>query len=62
MYDLLDPESERGRVYRSLVSHPGAPAGALAARTGLSESTVRQLLKELAAEDMVMTVGQEPGA
>ncbi|MFH9229887.1 response regulator transcription factor [Streptomyces lydicus] len=60
MYDVLDPDSERGRIYRSLVSHPGAPAGALAASTGLSEHAVRKLLAELAAHDVVVTVDQEP--
>lgn len=55
--DVLDPDSDRGRVYRSLVGHPRESAGRLADRAGLSEAVVRAVLKELAAEDIVMTTG-----
>ncbi|MFD0381697.1 TrmB family transcriptional regulator [Streptomyces stramineus] len=55
MHDVLDPDSDRGRVYRSLVGHPREPVGRLAARAGLSETAVRAVLKELAAADIVTT-------
>ncbi|MFH8553781.1 hypothetical protein ACH4FE_09210 [Streptomyces celluloflavus] len=57
MRDVLDPDSDRGRVYRSLVGHPRESAGRLADRAGLSEAVVRAVLKELATEDIVMTTG-----
>ncbi|MEZ0091917.1 LuxR C-terminal-related transcriptional regulator [Streptacidiphilus sp. EB129] len=56
MHDVLDPASDRGRVYRTLVAHPGAPAGELAALTGLSEATVQAVLADLRAERIVVTV------
>ncbi|MFI9721962.1 LuxR C-terminal-related transcriptional regulator [Streptomyces sp. NPDC052396] len=59
MHDVLDPDSTRGRVYRLLVSHPGAPAGLLATRAGLSEAVVLAVLEELAAEDIAVTAGPE---
>ncbi|MFF2964782.1 hypothetical protein ACFVT1_39255 [Streptomyces sp. NPDC057963] len=55
MRDVLDPDTDRGRVYRSLVGHPREPLGRLAARTGLCETVVRAVVKELAAEGIVMT-------
>ncbi|MFH8349877.1 LuxR C-terminal-related transcriptional regulator [Streptomyces sp. NPDC018045] len=60
MHDVLDPDSDRGRVYRSLVGHPHESAGRLAARVGLSEAAVQAVLKELAAEDIVVPTA--PGA
>ncbi|MFE7113874.1 response regulator transcription factor [Streptomyces sp. NPDC057654] len=54
MHDVLDPGSDRGRVYRSLVGHPREPVGRLAARTGLSEAVARAVLGELAAQDIVI--------
>ncbi|MEV8553754.1 LuxR C-terminal-related transcriptional regulator [Streptomyces glaucescens] len=57
MHDVLDPGSDRGRVYRSLVRHPHESAGRLAARTGLDEAAVRAVLHELAAADIVVTTG-----
>ncbi|GAA0349212.1 hypothetical protein [Streptomyces blastmyceticus] len=61
MYDVLDPDSDRGRVYRALVGHPREPVGLLAARAGLSESVVRVVLKELVAEDIVVTTDHGAG-
>ncbi|MBB4895946.1 DNA-binding CsgD family transcriptional regulator [Streptomyces olivoverticillatus] len=61
MHDVLDPDSDRGRVYRSLVGHPGEPVGRLAARAGLSEAVVQAVLKELAAEDIVVTAAPGSG-
>ncbi|MGA5037135.1 hypothetical protein ACPCA8_08745 [Streptomyces capoamus] len=55
MHDVLDPDSDRGRVYQCLVRHPRQSAGELAARTGLAETSVRAVLDELAAEDGVVT-------
>ncbi|MEV5240723.1 helix-turn-helix transcriptional regulator [Streptomyces cinnamoneus] len=60
MHDVLDPDSDRGRVYRSLVGHPHAPVGALAARVGLTEAVTTAVLEELAAEDIVVTT--DPGS
>ncbi|MCA6091228.1 helix-turn-helix transcriptional regulator [Streptomyces sp. SCA3-4] len=59
MHDVLDPDSDRGRVYRCLVGHPHAPVGALAARVGLDEAVTTAVLEELAAEDIVVTT--DPG-
>ncbi|MGW2598750.1 helix-turn-helix transcriptional regulator [Streptomyces klenkii] len=62
MHDVLDPDSDRGRVYHYLVGHPREPAGRLAARCGLGETVVRAVLKELAAEEFVVATDPEPGA
>ncbi|MFF7019660.1 LuxR C-terminal-related transcriptional regulator [Streptomyces klenkii] len=61
MHDVLDPDSDRGRVYHYLVGHPREPASRLAARCGLSETVVRAVLKELAAEEFVVATDPEPG-
>ncbi|MEV5507973.1 helix-turn-helix transcriptional regulator [Streptomyces orinoci] len=58
--DVLDPDSRRGRIYRLLISHPGAPARLLAAQAGLSEAVVLAVLEELAAEGIAVTTGPEP--
>ncbi|WP_053707188.1 LuxR C-terminal-related transcriptional regulator [Streptomyces sp. NRRL B-3648] len=60
MHDVLDPDSDRGRVYQSLVRHPHQSAAELAARTGLAEAAVRAALAELAAGDGVVTA--DPGS
>ncbi|WP_053695846.1 LuxR C-terminal-related transcriptional regulator [Streptomyces sp. NRRL F-5755] len=59
MHDVLDPDSDRGRVYRLLVSHPHESAARLAARAGLSETDVRTVLEELADENVVVTTASE---
>ncbi|MFJ9605926.1 hypothetical protein ACIRS1_06155 [Kitasatospora sp. NPDC101176] len=51
---MLDPESERGRVYRCLVGHPQARAAELAARAGLEEGAVLAVLRGLAEEGVVV--------
>ncbi|GGR09451.1 LuxR C-terminal-related transcriptional regulator [Streptomyces netropsis] len=61
MHDVLDPDSDRGRVYRCLVSHPRVSVGQLAPLVRLSESVVHVVLKELAAEDIVVTTDLETG-
>ncbi|MCZ4122293.1 helix-turn-helix transcriptional regulator [Streptomyces sp. H39-S7] len=65
MRDVLDPHSDRGRVYRSLVGHPREPVGWLAARTGLSAAVVSAVVEELAAEDIIVRTnhrnGEAPG-
>lgn len=48
MFDVLDPESGRGRVYRVLVSHAPCDVATLAARTGLPAAAVRAALADLA--------------
>ncbi|MFD5465988.1 hypothetical protein ACFWIQ_24610 [Kitasatospora sp. NPDC127059] len=48
MHDVLDPDSERGRVYRSLVARPRAHPHQLAAETGLDTDTVLAVLRDLA--------------
>ncbi|MET9414324.1 helix-turn-helix transcriptional regulator [Streptomyces klenkii] len=62
MHDVLDPDSDRGRVYHYLVGHPREPASRLADRCGLSETVVRAVLKELAAEEFVVATDPEAGA
>ncbi|MCF3106135.1 helix-turn-helix transcriptional regulator [Streptomyces roseoverticillatus] len=61
MHDVLDPDSDRGRVYRYLVGHPRESAGRLAARSGLGEAVVRAVLKELAAEEFVVETDPQAG-
>ncbi|MEU5418355.1 LuxR C-terminal-related transcriptional regulator [Streptomyces sp. NPDC020667] len=61
MHDVLDPDSDRGRVYRSLVGHPRESAERLAARCGLGEAVVGAVLKELAAEDIVVMTDSGAG-
>ncbi|MEU6172409.1 LuxR C-terminal-related transcriptional regulator [Streptantibioticus parmotrematis] len=56
MPDLLDPDSDRGRVYRALVLHPCATADALAARTGLQVDAVRRQLEGLVAQGAVVAM------
>jgi DNA-binding CsgD family transcriptional regulator len=56
MHDVLDPGSERGRVYRALVGHPGASVGELAAAAELGEARVRAALAELQDEQLVVMV------
>lgn len=62
MDTVLDPDSDSGRVYRSLVGLPRASAGELAARAGLSEAVVRAALEQLAADDAVVTLDPESRA
>ncbi|MFJ4188845.1 hypothetical protein [Kitasatospora sp. NPDC089509] len=50
MHDVLDPDSERGRVYRSLVARRRAHPHELAAETGLDPDTVLAVLRDLADE------------
>ncbi|MET9647490.1 LuxR C-terminal-related transcriptional regulator [Streptomyces syringium] len=61
MHDVLDPGSDRGRVYRCLVGHPRVSLDQLAARAGLDKDVVRAVLKELAAEDIVVTTDSGAG-
>ncbi|MEU3464991.1 helix-turn-helix transcriptional regulator [Streptomyces sp. NPDC006733] len=61
MHDVLDPHSDRGRVYRSLVGHPREPVGGLAARTGLSAAVVRAVVEELAAHDIIVRTDTRHG-
>ncbi|MEV6974040.1 LuxR C-terminal-related transcriptional regulator [Kitasatospora sp. NPDC093806] len=55
MYDVLDPDSERGRVYHGLVTRPRARVPELAATAGLDEAAVLAVLGELADEGIVVT-------
>ncbi|MFD4398224.1 LuxR C-terminal-related transcriptional regulator [Kitasatospora sp. NPDC058478] len=54
VHDVLDPDSERGRVYRCLVGRPQARAAELAAGVGLGEGAVLAVLRELADEGIVV--------
>ncbi|MFD7741581.1 LuxR C-terminal-related transcriptional regulator [Streptomyces sp. MJM8645] len=59
VHDVLDPDSERGRVYRCLVGRPQARAAELAAGVGLGEGAVLAVLRELADEGVVVACNGE---
>ncbi|MEU8921892.1 hypothetical protein AB0D10_13290 [Kitasatospora sp. NPDC048545] len=54
MHDVLDPDSERGRVYRCLVGRPRARVADLAHGAGLDEDTVLAVLRDLADEGIAV--------
>ncbi|MEK2493626.1 LuxR C-terminal-related transcriptional regulator [Kitasatospora purpeofusca] len=54
LHDVLDPGSERGRVYQCLVGRPQARLPDLAAEAGIAEDALLALLGELADEGIVM--------
>lgn len=56
MFDILDPGSESGQVYRALVANPRSSAQALVERTRLTNETVRTALEDLAKADVVIRV------
>lgn len=47
MFDVFDPVSDRGSVYRALVSEARSSVGSLVTRTSLEEKVVRDVLGEL---------------
>ncbi|MFJ8431421.1 LuxR family transcriptional regulator [Kitasatospora sp. NPDC094019] len=53
LHDVLDPDSERGRVYHWLIGRPQARLPDLAAAAGIDEDALLALLGELAAEGIV---------
>ncbi|MFJ5072501.1 LuxR C-terminal-related transcriptional regulator [Kitasatospora sp. NPDC088556] len=59
VHDVLDPDSERGRIYRCLVGRPQARAAELAAGVGLGEGVVLAVLRELADEGVVVACNGE---
>lgn len=56
MFDVFDSESHHGLVYQALVSAPRSTVDALAKRTLLSESAIRDSLTELQQFDAVTPV------
>ncbi len=60
MLDVLDPDSEQGRVYRALTMRGRSDHQAIARYTGLPEETVDAVLRTLAGLDLVHQVGDEP--
>jgi DNA-binding CsgD family transcriptional regulator len=59
VFDVLDPDSAQGRVYRTLVRRGRSDVDQLARHSGLSVATVRQVLVELADLDAVLRLGAE---
>lgn len=59
MFDVLDPDSAQGRVYRSLARRGRSDVDQLVSLTGLSAATLREVLIELADLDAVLRVGDE---
>ncbi len=55
MFDVLDPDSDQGRVYRALTGREPADVPGIARRTGLPERAVEKALDELADTDAVAT-------
>jgi len=58
MLDALDPDSDQGRVYRTLAGHGRCRPDRLARHTGLSTTAVGAALVELAAADAVLLVDE----
>ncbi|MFJ6621364.1 LuxR family transcriptional regulator [Kitasatospora sp. NPDC091335] len=54
MHDVLEPESERGRVYHCLVGRPRARVPELAREAGLDEEAVLAVLRDLADEGVAV--------
>ncbi|MFH8386341.1 winged helix-turn-helix transcriptional regulator [Kitasatospora sp. NPDC018058] len=54
MHDVLDPDTERGRVYRCLVAQPRARVKELAREVGLDGDTVLAVLRDLADEGVAV--------
>ncbi|MDH6705726.1 DNA-binding CsgD family transcriptional regulator [Kitasatospora sp. MAA19] len=54
VHDVLDPDSERGRVYHCLVGRPRARVPELADGAGLDEDTVLAVLRDLADEGVAV--------
>lgn len=61
MLDILDPDSEHGRVYRELTLRGRCSAVELARHTGMAQSVVAAVLTELADLDAVLRVDEETG-
>jgi len=59
VFDVLDPDSAQGRVYRTLARLVRSDVDKLVRHTGLSAATVRQALTELADLDAVLRVADE---
>lgn len=57
MFDLVDQDSDRGRVYRALVANPNASTTLLAERTGLAPDAVRAAIDGLSAAGAVTPGG-----
>jgi DNA-binding CsgD family transcriptional regulator len=53
VFDVLDPDSDQGRVYRALTGHSPSDIPTLARRTNLAETAVAAALAGLAALDAV---------
>ncbi len=60
MLDVLEPDSEQGRVYRALTMRGRSDHKAIAHHTGLPERTVDDVLHALAGLDLVRPVGGDP--
>lgn len=54
MFDVFDPESDHGSVYRQLVSAPAGSVASLAVRTRLPQHTVREVLRVLHEEGIAV--------
>lgn len=59
MLDVLDPDSDQGRVYRALAVQGRCRPAGLVAHTGLSAAVVARVLAELADADVVLLVDVE---
>jgi DNA-binding CsgD family transcriptional regulator len=59
MLDALDPDSDQGRVYRTLAAHGRSRPDRLARHTGLPAAAVGAALLELAAADAVLLVDDD---
>lgn len=56
MFDVFDPKSDHGRVYRALVSEARTSVESLVMRTALPEAAVRDALAELQKADVAVAV------
>lgn len=59
MFEVFEPDSEPGRLYRALVAEPGSTVEGLAERTGLAAVVVERRLTELASAGAVLDVGRD---
>lgn len=57
MTDVLDAETDHGRVYRALVGHPRTRVPGIVERTGLPEAAVERALHDLLDDGAVSELG-----